>query len=154
MDSFRFVSWSRILTPKRFVSYRSTNPDFTDSQVRFFRIRIVDSFCDLNFQRFAHFYESYESSRILSTIDLRIHTNPWDSDSRICMAFKRFVLWIRFVEFFRKIRFVDSIRGFVFERFVLWIRFVKNVFPNYSIRFVSKDSYTNPASLIKSKSKN
>ncbi len=54
--------------------------------------------------------ESYESSRILSTIDLRIHTNPVFPDSRIQSIFKRFVSWIRFVTQFSNTRFVDSIR--------------------------------------------
>jgi hypothetical protein len=50
-------------------------------------------------------------------------------------SFRGFVSWIRFVDLFKKICFVDSFRGFVFERFVLWIRFVKK--KNQITRFVS-----------------
>ena len=119
----------------------------------FQKICFADSFCDAIFKRFDESNKSNESSQILSTIDLRIRTNPWDSDSRICMVFKRFVSWIRFVLRCSK----DSFRGFV-----SWIRFVdlflKDLFRGFVLwkifflitRFVSfrKDSYTNPASLI------
>ena len=155
----RFVSWSRILTPKRFVSFRDheswlqkgsfrfviTNPGFVSyrgsriqpfskdsfrgfvSWRNFQKIRFADSFRDIIFKRFDESDESYESSRILSTIDLRIHTNPYESGTS------------GFANTYgvQKIRFADSFRTTVFKRFVSWIRFVKIFFPNYSIRFVS-----------------
>jgi hypothetical protein len=61
------------------------------------------------FKRFDESDESYESSQILSTIDLWIHTNPVLPDSRIQSIFKRFVSWIRFVTQFSNTCFVDSI---------------------------------------------
>ena len=75
----------------------------------FQKIRFADSFRDPIFKRFDESDESYESSRILSTIDLRIHTNPVLPDSRIQSIFKRFVSWIRFVTQLSNTRFVDSI---------------------------------------------
>ena len=96
----RFVSWSRILDSYRFVDHESSH---------FQKIRFADSFRDAIFKRFDESDESYESSRILSTIDLRIHTNPVLPDSRIQSIFKRFVSWIRFVLRCSK----DSFRGFV-----------------------------------------
>jgi hypothetical protein len=78
----------------------------------FQKIRFADSFCDAIFKRFDESDESdesYESSRILSTIDLRIHTNLVLPDLRIPTVFKRFVLWIRFVLQCSK----DLFRGFV-----------------------------------------
>ena len=113
MDSYRIVTtnpgfvsyrWSRILTWKdsfRIVDHESSH---------FQKIRFADSFRDAIFKRFDESDESYESSRILSTIDLRIHTNPVLLDSRIQSIFKRFVSWIRFVTQFSNTRFVDSIR--------------------------------------------
>ncbi len=95
----------------------------------------------------------HESWRILSTIaqneSLRIHAGGFaNPDLRIRTL---------------KIRFVDSFRRHVFERFVSWIRFVglfsKDSFRGFVLwkqksqitRFVSirKDSYMNPASLLK-----
>ncbi len=137
MDSYRlvdhesgFVSYrgSQILTWKdsfRIVDHESSH---------FQKIRFADSFRDAIFKRFDESDESYKSSRILSTIDLRIHTNPVLPDSRIPTVFERFVSWIRFVDSFRgfvsyygvqKIRFVDSFRDAIFKRFVSWIRFVR-----------------------------
>ncbi len=96
-DFKRFVLYrgSRILTLKdsfRIVSHKSSH---------FQKIHFADSFRDAIFKRFDESDESdeyYESSRILSTIDLRIHTNPVLPDSWIPTVFKRFVLWIRFVD--------------------------------------------------------
>ena len=138
MDSFRivttnpgFVSYrgSRILTWKdsfRIVDHESSH---------FQKIRFADSFRDAIFKRFDESDESYESSRILSTIDLRIHTNPVLPDSRIQSIFKRFVSWIRFVLRCSK----DSFRGFVswrnFQIPVSWIRFVRPKISKDSIRF-------------------
>ncbi len=61
MDSYRFVGHESELKKIRFVSW-ITNPSC------FQKIRFVDSFRRLIFKRFACFYESYESLRILSTI--------------------------------------------------------------------------------------
>jgi hypothetical protein len=102
-------------------------------------IRFVDWICRLFLTGFGLFHESNESSWILSTIDLRIHTNLVLPDSRIPTLFKRFVSWIGFVlrcskdsfcgfvsyYVVQKIRFVDSFRDKIFERFVSWIRFVR-----------------------------
>ena len=123
-----------------FVSYRGSRiQPFSKDSFRGFilwrkfqKIRFADSFRDAIFKRFDESDKSNESSRILSTIDLWIHTNPVLPDSRIPTVFKRFVSWIRCVLRCSK----DSFCGFVFERFVLWICFVKKFFPNYSIRFV------------------
>ncbi len=127
MDSFRFVItnpdskkvrfilWSRILDSYCIVDHESSH---------FQKIRFADSFRDAISKGFDESDESYESSRILSTIDLRIHTNPVLPDSPIPTVFKRFVSWIRFVlrcsknlfrgfvswRNFQKICFVDSIR--------------------------------------------
>ena len=118
-DSYkRFVkTWIRFANPWiRFVScheswlHRFANPD---SQIRTLKIRIVDSFRDLNFQRFDLFSRI---QRILTnpyeSLVLYHETNPYESrlaDSRIRTL---------------KIRFVDSFRRHVFGRFVSWIRFV------------------------------
>ena len=136
MDSYRIVT-----TNPGFVSYRGSRiQPFSKDSFRGFvsyygvqKIRFVDSFRDAIFKRFDESDESYESSRILSTIDLRIHTNPVLPDSRIQSIFKRFVSWIRFVTQFSNTRFVDSICK-----------------TNNLKRFDSfrKDSYTNPASLV------
>ncbi len=161
MDSYRIVT-----TNPGFVSNRgSWIQPFSKDSFRGFvswrnfqKIRFADSFRDAIFKRFDESDESYESSRILSTIDLRIHTNPVLPDSRIQSIFKRFVLWIRFVLRCSK----DSFRGFVFERFVSWIRFVDSFLKDLFRGFVSwnfffqitrfvlfrKDSYTNPATLV------
>ncbi len=149
--SFRFV-----ITNPGFVSYRESRiQPFSKDSFRGFvswrnfqKIRFADSFRDAIFKRFD---ESYESSRILSTIDLRIHTNPVLPDSRIPTVFKRFVSWIRFVlrcwkdlfrgfvscSNFQKIRFVDSFCDAIFKRFVSWIRFVRPKISKDSICFVS-----------------
>ncbi len=130
MDSFResMDSYRIVTTNPGFVSYRGSRiqPFSKDSFRRFVshygvqKIRFVDSFRDAIFQRFDESYESYESSRILSTIDLRIHTNPVLPDSRIPTVFKRFVSRIRFVLRCSK----DSFRGFVSWRNFQKIRFV------------------------------
>ncbi len=124
MDSYRlvehesgFVSYhgSWILTWKD--SFRIVDHESSPFQ----KIHFADSFRDAIFKRFD---ESYKSSRILSTIDLQIHTNPVLPDSRIPTVFKRFVSWIHFVlrcskdsfcgfvswRNFQKIRFMDSFR--------------------------------------------
>ncbi len=150
----RFVLWPRILTPKRFISYcdwrirlhRFANPD---SRVRSLKIRIVDSFHDLNFQIFDLFSQiqwiltnPHESWQILSTIaqneslriqagglanpDLRIQTLQIRiADLFRRPFFKRFVSWVRFVELFSKI-------------FILLIRFVRPKISNNSISFISE----------------
>ncbi len=104
MDSYRIVDHESFLTLKdsfRMVSHESSQ--FSKDSFRgFVSWRI--------FKRFDESDESYESSRILSTIDLRIHTNPVLPDLQIQSIFKRFVLWIRFVTQFSNTRFVDSIR--------------------------------------------
>jgi hypothetical protein len=110
----------------RFVSC-ITNPSC------FQKIRFVDSFRRLIFKRFACFYESYESLRILSTMarneSLKLEIRESESLR---------ILKIRIRESgFVTPNLKDSYCGFVFERFVSWIRFVKIFFPNYSIRFVS-----------------
>ena len=155
MDSYRIVT-----TNPGFVSYRGSRIltwkdsfRIVDHESSYFqKIRFADSFRDAIFKRFDESDESYESSRILSTIDLRIHKNPVLPDSRIPTVFKRFVLWIRFVlrcskDLFRgfvlsfgvqKIRFVDLFCSTVFKRFVSWIRFVKKKSQKGSIRFVSE----------------
>ncbi len=95
---------SRILTLKdvfRIVSHESSQ--FSKDLFRGFVLWCI-------FKRFDESDKSYESSRILSNIDLRIHTNPVLPDSRIQSIFKRFVSWIRFVMQFSNTRFVDSIR--------------------------------------------
>jgi hypothetical protein len=134
----RFVLWSRILTPKRFVLYRDWliqagglgNPD---SRIQTLKICIADLICDLNFLRFGLFSQiqriltnPHESSQILSTIaqneSLQIQAGGLANlDSqirtlRICIAdlfcrpvFERFISWICFVDLFWKIRIVDSI---------------------------------------------
>jgi hypothetical protein len=150
VDSFRIVVTNPDSKKIRFVScheswlHRFANPD---SQIRSLKIQIVDSFRDLNFQRFDLFSRI---QRILTnpyeSLVLYHETNPYESNSRIQTL---------------KIRFVDSFRRHVFERFVSWIRFVglfsKDSFRGFVswkqksqiTRFVSirKDSYTNPASL-------
>ena len=83
------------------------------------------------FKRFDESDESYESSQILSTIDLWIHTNPVLPDSRIQSIFKRFVSWRNFQIPVSWIRFVrpkiskDSIcfisEGFVYESRILTV---------------------------------
>ncbi len=90
----------------------------------FQKICFADLFRDAIFKRFD---ESNQSSWILSTIDLQIHTNPVLPDSQTPTVFKRFVLWICFVLRCSK----DLFCGFVlwrnfFKRFVLWIRFLRN----------------------------
>ena len=146
----RFVSWSRILDLYRNVDHESSHFQkirFADLFCGFVsRIRFADLFRDAIFKRFDESDESYESSRILSTIDLRIHTNPVLPDSRIPTVFKRFVSWIRFVLRCSK----DSFRGFVTWRNFQNIRFVDSIRKTKNLkRFDSfrKDSYTNPASL-------
>ncbi len=153
MDSFCIVVTNPDSKKIRFVScheswlHRFANPD---SRVRLLKIRIVDSFRDLNFQRFDLFSRI---QRILTnpyeSLVLYHETNPYESrlaDSRIRTS---------------KIRFVDSFRRHIFERFVSWIRFVglfsKDLFRGFVswkqksqiTQFVSirKESYTNPASL-------
>ena len=154
MDLFCIVVTNPDSKKIRFVScheswlHRFANPD---SRIRTLKIRIVDSFRDLNFQRFDLFSRI---QRILTnpyeSLVLYHETNPYESrlaDSRIRTL---------------KIRFVDSFRRHVFGRFVSWIRFV-GLFSKDSFRgfvswkqksqitqFVSirRDSYTNPASLI------
>ncbi len=128
MDSYRlvdhesgFVSYrgSRILTWKdsfRIVDHESSH---------FQKIRFADSFSDAIFKTFDESDQSYESSRILSTIGLQIHMNPVLPDSRIPTVFKRFVSWIRFVLRCSKDSFLDSLRDAIFKRFVSWIRFVR-----------------------------
>jgi hypothetical protein len=110
----RFVLWSRILDSYRIVDHKSSH---------FQKICFADSFRDTIFKRFDESDKSYESSQILSTIDLRIHTNPVLPDSRIPTVFKRFVSWIRFVLRCSK----DSFRGFVSWRNVQKIRFVDSI---------------------------
>jgi hypothetical protein len=135
----RFVKRGFVLRIHGFVPYRDheswirfvswvTNPAIFKRFV--LRIRFVTQFSkDLTNPTNPH-----ESSRILSTIDLRIHTNPVLPDSRIPTVYKRFVSWIRFVDSFLK----DLFCGFVSWKFFFQIT-----------RFVSfrKDSYTNPAPL-------
>ena len=161
MDSFResMDSYRIVTTNPGFVSYRGSRIltwkdsfRIVDHESSYFqKIRFADSFRDAIFKRFDESDESYESSRILSKIDLRIHTNPVLPDSRIQSIFKRFVSWIRFVlrcskdsfrgfvswRNFQKIRFVDSFRDAIFKRFVSWIRFVRPKISKDSIRFVS-----------------
>ena len=142
MDSYRIVT-----TNPGFVSYRGSQiqPFSKDSFCGFVlwrnfqKILFADSFRDAIFKRFDESDESNESSRILSTIDLRIHTNPVLPDSRIPTVFKRFILWIRFVLRWSK----DSFLKDLFRGFVLWNFFFQIT------RFIlfRKDSYTNPASL-------
>ncbi len=110
----RFVSWSQILDSYRIVDHESSH---------FQKICFADSFCDAIFKRFDESDKSYESSQILSTIDLRIHTNPVLPDSRIPTVFKRFVSWICFVLRCSK----DSFCGFVLWRNVQKIRFVDSI---------------------------
>ncbi len=142
MDAYRIVT-----TNPGFVSYRGSriltwkdsfwNVDHKSSH--FQKIRFADSFCDAIFKRFDESDESNESSRILSTVDLRIHTNLVLPDSRIPTVFKRFISWIHFVlrcskdsfcgfvswRNFQKICFVDSFRKKKkSKRFVLY-RFVR-----------------------------
>ncbi len=135
MDSFHFVITNPDSKKVRFVI---TNPGFVSYRGSRIQPFSKDSFRDAIFKRFD---ESYESSQILSTIDLRIHTNPVLPDSRIPTVFKRFVSWIRFVlrcwkdsfrgfvscSNFQKIRFVDSFRGFVSWRNFQKIRFVDSI---------------------------
>ncbi len=129
----RFVkTWIRFANPWIRMDSQTTNPDsfriVGHESSHFQKIRFADSFRDAIFKRFDKSNESNESSRILSTIDLRIRTNPYES------------LGFGFANLYgvQKIRFVDSFRTTVFKRFVLWICFVKIIFPNYSIRFVSE----------------
>ena len=129
MDSFRksMDSYRIVTTNPGFVSYRGSRiQPFSKDSFRGFvswrnfqKIRFADLFRDAIFKRFDESDESYESSRILSTIDLRIHTNPVLPDSRIPTVFKRFVSWIRFVLRCSK----DSFCGFV-----LWRNFQKICF--------------------------
>jgi hypothetical protein len=96
----------------------------------FQKIRFADLFRDAIFKRFNESNESNESSRILSTIDLRIRN-----------------FWIR--EYLRCSK--DSFRGFVSYYGVQKIRFVDSFCKKKKVkkvRFVSiwKDSCTNPAS--------
>jgi hypothetical protein len=149
-----------VITNPGFVSYRGSRiqPFSKDSFCGFVswrnfqKIRFADSFCDAIFKIFDESDKSYESSQILSTIDLRIHTNPVLLDSRIPTVFKRFVLWIRFVlrcwkdsfcgfvswRNFQKICFVDLFRDAIVKRFVSWIRFVRPKISKDSICFVSE----------------
>ena len=140
MDSFResMDSYGIVTTNPGFVSYRGSRiQPFSKDSFRGFvlwrnfqKIRFADLFRDAIFKRFVfadsfrdaifkRFDESDESSRILSTIDLWIHTNPVLPDSRIPTVFKRFVSWIRCVLRCSK----DSFCGFV-----SWIRFWKICF--------------------------
>ncbi len=169
MDSFceSMNSYHIVTTNPGFVSYRGSQiltwkdtfriVDHESSH--FQKIGFADSFRDAIFKRFD---ESNESSRILSTIDIRIHTNPVLPDSRIPTVFKRFVLWIRFVpqcskdsfcgfvswRNFQKIRFVDSFRDAIFKRFVSWMRFVRKKVKKVCFVSIRNDLYTNPASLL------
>ncbi len=123
------VSWLQILTSKRFVSYRGSRI-----------LTLKDSFKIVShessqFLKFAHFYKSNKSLRILSTIaqneSLKIEIRKSES--------------LRILKFqIRKSGFAnpnlkDSYCGFVLQKQKSQIT-----------RFVSihKDSYTNPASLI------
>ncbi len=130
MDSFResMDSYRIVTTNPGFVLYRGSRIltwkdsfRIVDHESSYFqKIRFADLFRDAIFKRFDESDESYESSQILSTIDLRIHTNPVLPDSRIQSIFKRFVSWIRFVLWCSK----DSFRGFVSWRNFQKIRFV------------------------------
>ena len=124
MDSFRFdlSVFKRFDLRIRFMTQFSKDLFLRFVLWRNFqKICFVDSFCDTIFKRFE---ESNESSQILSTIDLRIRTNPLDSDSQILWfskdSFRGFVSWRNF----QKIRFVDLFRKkkkskrFVSYRFV------------------------------------
>ena len=110
----RTVSWLTNPDFKRFVSFRDwririrfvswiTNPSC------FQKIRFVDSFRRLIIKRFACFYESYESLRILSTIarneslKIKIRESGFVT-TNLKDSYRGFVSWIRFW----KIRFVDS----------------------------------------------
>jgi hypothetical protein len=153
------VSWLQILTPKRFVSYHShkswlhrfANPDLW---VRFLKIRIVDSFRDLNFQRFELFSRIQqiltnpdESWRILSTMaqneSLRIHTSGFANPDLQIQTLK-----IRFVDSFRRLHhklpvswfgFVEILFKYPFCGFVLW----KFFFQITWFVLFRKDLYTN-----------
>ena len=148
MDSFRIVVTNPDSKKIRFVScheswlHRFANPD---SRIRTLKIRIVDSFRDLNFQRFDLFSRiqriltnPYESLRILSTIprneSLQIQSGGFaNPDLRIR------TLKIRFVDSFRRLNYelpVRICRNF-FQIPVSWIRFVRPKISKDSICFVS-----------------
>ncbi len=126
-----FVSWPRILTPKRFVLYCDWRIwlhrfEYPDSQVRSLKIQIVDSISDLNFQRFDLFSRIQQIltnpdkfSTIAQNKSLQIQAgrlaNP---DSRIQTL---------------KVCFADSICRAFFKRFILWIWLVRPKISNYSI---------------------
>ena len=126
-DSYkRFVkTWIRFANPWIRIDSQTTNPDSFRivgyESSHFQKIRFADSFRDAIFKRFDESDESYESSRILSTIDLRIlyfrirESSQFSKDS-----FRGFVSYYGV----QKIRFVDSFRKknkskrFVSYRFV------------------------------------
>ncbi len=89
----------------------------------------------VNFQRFACFYESYESLRILSTM---AQNESLKLEIRKSESLRIFKLRIR-ESGFANPNLKDSYRGFVSEK--------KNSQITCFVSF-RKDSYTNPASLL------
>ena len=141
-----FISWSRIMTPKRFVSFcdwqirlqRFANPILKFKLwIRFVTWTSKDSTC---------FHESNKSSWILTNpwyySTKRILTNPgWQTcnpDSQIRTLKICFADSIRRA-FFQKICFADSICRTFSKRFVSWIRFVRPKFLKDSIHFDSEE---------------
>ncbi len=129
----RFVSWSRILTSKRFVLYRGS-----------WILTLKDSFRIVNhessqFSKIRLFLrilqiltnpEYYSTKRILKNRDsrIRILTNPEVLDSRIRTlkirivdSFREFVSWIRFVDSFRANKNLKLFDSFWFVRIRIWI---------------------------------
>ena len=126
----RTVSWPWILD-----SYRIVDHESWLLKIRF------DSLVTnpVNFQRFACFYESNESLRILSTIarneSLKIEIRESESlrilkirirksgfvNPNLKDSYRGFVSWIRFW----KIRFVDSFRENFFSKLLDSFRFVR-----------------------------
>ncbi len=156
-----FVSWSQILTPKRFISFRDWRIQLhrfanNDSQVQSLKIQFVDSICRLIFKRFNLFsgIQWILTNHDESLVHRRTLNKPKSMQ----------ILGFRFANpyCFQKICFMDSFCPTVFKRFVLWIWFVdlflKDLFCGFVLwkqksqitRFIlfQKDLYTIPASLI------
>ncbi len=131
----RFVSWSRILTPKRFDCALRNESGF----ISYRGSRILNVFKRFNlFSRIQRILTSPDESLVhrrtlnkpesIRILGFRFANPYWFQ--KICFAdlfrrpvFERFVSWIRFVDLFLK----DSFCGFI-----LW----KQKISNFSIRFV------------------